>query len=454
MQFQALILAFFLLCSAGLIALAVMRHETSRLTVAEQFGWMAILLGLAQPVAAWLVHAYGLQIDINSFAGFELMAAFCLTAAIALPPFPARQHILLSTGAVALLAASAQYAYASVPAINGALIAAAMLTVTYLCVALEAYGSARTAVESRKILTAIAVIGGVTSAVLLINAILLLSPLTSQMPRQWMLEAVSILWLVLKLLMLAELLQLFSVRRAEGADRIARALVQKANDKHASLRIAALALYQSPGMLLIATAAGKLAFANADARKFLAFPDLDKQTLENLFITVQPAVHGKLRAVFKRPDKYIVILQISLMPLECDQQRLHAMRLEVLPFEFSELRDLLIEARADAAHEMTGLLDQHFSIISMSDAWATLLGPMDRYANSGLLWDKLRILSTDGAEISHLENSLASKDEATAWLRLHEGRGISVMLEKLHTPDQRHFFMIRVIFIDADGAAA
>lgn len=453
MQYQALLLAFFLLGSSGLIALAVMRHETSRLSVAEQFGWMAILLSLVQPVASWLVDAYRLQIDITSFAAFELMAAFCLIAAIARPPFPARQHILLSTGALGLLLVASQAAITSAPAIDAELIAVAMLAVTYLCIALEASSNSRTAVESRKTLNAIAVIAGLSCVVLFTHSVLLLSPLISALPRQAMLQAVSLIWLVLKLLMLAELLQLFTVRRVEGADRLSRLLIQKANELLVRLRFAALALHHSPGMLLIASANGKLVFANADARKFLAFPDIDQQTLENLFITVQPAVHGKLRAVFKRPDNYVALLQISLMPLESDQQRLHAMRLDILPFEFSELRDLLIEARADAAHEMTGLLDQHFSIISMSDAWATLLGPMDRYPNSGLLWDKLRILSNDIAEISHLENSLSRSDKSTAWLRLHDSRGISVELEKLHTPDQRYFFMIRVIFLDANGAA-
>lgn len=448
MQFQAAIVAFFLLCSAGLIGTALLRHEQTRLTTSEQFGWMAILLGLVQPVAAWLLFFYVLPADINSFAGFELLSALCLAGSVAQPPVPARQHILLSVCAAVVLAIAAQVAPAAAPAINGAVIIVAMLGASYLCIAIEASKTAKTSVESSKSLATLSVISTLATVLLLSTVVLLAAPLGAAMPRQWLLEAVGVIWLGLKLLITAELGHLFVARRTEGADRLSRALVQQANALQNGLGIASQALYQSPGMVLIARSDGKLVFANAGARKFLAFPELDEQTLEALFLTVQPGPHGKLRAVFQRPDQHVAILQISTMLLEFQTERLHYMMLEPLPFDFGDLRELLNEARADAAYEITGLLDQHFAIISMSDAWATLLGPMDRYANSGLLWDKLRILSDNDTEIAQLENAILATNKATAWLMRRSDGGISVALEKLYTPDHRHFFLVRVTLID------
>ena len=112
------------------------------------------------------------------------------------------------------------------------------------------------------------------------------------------------------------------------------------------------------------------------------------------------------------------------------------------------LRGLLVDSRNDAPHEATGLLDHHFAIAAMADGWFRLLDPIDRYAASGVFWDKLRILSGGDSEIAHLENSIASASAAQGWLRIRNGGGLSVSLRKLQTPDYKLFYRVHMTLVD------
>jgi hypothetical protein len=77
-----------------------------------------------------------------------------------------------------------------------------------------------------------------------------------------------------------------------------------------------------------------------------------------------------------------------------------------------------------------------------------LLDPIDRYAASGVFWDKLRILSSGDSEIAHLENSIASASAAQGWLRIRNGGGLSVSLRKLQTPDYKLFYRVHMTLVD------
>jgi hypothetical protein len=141
-------------------------------------------------------------------------------------------------------------------------------------------------------------------------------------------------------------------------------------------------------------------------------------------------------------------MQIRMTRVECGDQGYHLLQLETLPFNYEMLRGLLVDSHNDAPHEATGLLDHHFAIAAMADGWFRLLDPIDRYAASGVFWDKLRILSGGDSEIAHLENSIASASAAQGWLRIRNGGGLSVSLRKLQTPDYKLFYRVHMTLVD------
>ena len=56
--------------------------------------------------------------------------------------------------------------------------------------------------------------------------------------------------------------------------------------------------------------------------------------------------------------------------------------------------------------KVTGLLDHNFTIYRMSDTWRKLISPVDKFFHSGVIWDKLRIISESYSEITHIEIQL------------------------------------------------
>ena len=86
----------------------------------------------------------------------------------------------------------------------------------------------------------------------------------------------------------------------------------------------------------------------------------------------------------------------------------------------------------------------------MSSGWTELLNPIDKFFHSGVIWDKLKILSFDKHEILHLENSIDSSSESSAWLNLRSGSSIKVSILKLYAPDFRHFYLFSADIVDKE----
>jgi hypothetical protein len=249
-------------------------------------------------------------------------------------------------------------------------------------------------------------------------------------------------------MLLITLLKLASAKRAELSERLSRRLVAKANTATNDLLVVMQAFYQLPGNALVTNEGGRILFATAQARRLLAYPEAKDCVLEDLFLAVQPSGHQLVRALFEKPDHQAELMQIRMTGIECNGQGYHLLQLETLPFDFGMLRGLLVDSRNDAPHEATGLLDHHFAIAAMADGWFRLLDPVDRYAVSGVFWDKLRILSGSDSEIAYLENSIASANQAQGWLRLRNGGGLSVSLRKLQTPDHKLFYRVHMTLVD------
>ncbi len=477
MSFDAGAILLFLLASIGLAALDLARKPAGDGSATLRFGWIAVLAGLCHPLAWWVADASQLRGDLTPFLAFDLVAAAAIAAAVANRAPGGRAFMPLLAAAAIALAIGVQTLPARGAGISGPLMAAVLLCAAFIGAAAECARHARLDRAVRRPATQLALLCAAGAIVQLVVALLFasatagsgispvspVSPVTDAgagssglaspgiaLPHvSQLLAGAGLAWLALKLMLTGALLALLAARRTEVMDRLSRRLVEQANASTQDLRVVTQAFYQLPGKAMVTDAAGRILFANADARRLLAYPDTQACTLEDLFIAVQPTGHQQVRALFERPDHQAELLQIRMTGVECGGQSYHLMQLEPLPFDYEMLRSLLVDSRDDAPHEASGLLDHHFAIAAMADGWFRLLDPIDRYAASGLFWDKLRMLSNSDSEISHLENGIGTGSHARGWLKMRNGEGLSVTLHKLQAPDHRLFYRVEMQLVDA-----
>ena len=448
MLFELATLIFFLIASAGLVAMDLLRDSLDKPSVSERYGWLAILAGVAHPLAAWVNTAQGIHGDITPFLAFDLIAACGVAAACANRSPGGKAFIPLTLLAASALSIGVQLVGVKGSSISGSLMASALMFCVLIGAAAECARHARQSAESMSALSTLAILC-ITSAMLWLVVVLLLATTPVAVAHlRLLLEAAGTTWLLLKLMITSTLLHLFMSRRAEGSDRLARLLVDKANAASADMRVILQAFYQLPEKILVTNPAGSILFASAEARRTLAFPETADKVVEDLFIAVQPTGHQRVRALFQRPDHQAELMQIAMTSIECRGLPYHLLQLQPMPFDFVSLRNLLVDSRSDAPHEASGLLDQNFAIAAMADGWFRLLDPLDRYAAAGLLWDKLRILSAQESEITYLESTIATHNQASGWMRMRDGAGLEVTLQKLHTPDHKVFYRLNMTLVD------
>ncbi len=453
MSFDRASILFFVLAVLALTALELVRDRADRGSAGERFGWLAVLAMLAHPLAWWLADTNSLRGDLTPFLALDLVAAGAIGACVAngapggkaFAPLLLVSALALSLGVQQLPGTSAA---SSDPGITGALLASVMLCAVFVGAAAECARHARLDRATRRPSFLLALLCGAAAVLQLIAALLVATMQEGTAPAVQLLAATGTLWLLLKLMLASTLIRLFAARRARAQDSVSLALVDKANIAMHDLRVVAQAFYQMPGKAMVTDAGGRILFANADARRMLAYPEIAEQRLEDLFVAVQPTGHQQVRALFEKPGREVELVQIRMTGVECGGRSYHLLQLEPMPFDYATLRSLLVDSRSDAPHEATGLLDHHFAIAAMADGWFRLLDPVDRYAASGLFWDKLRLLSASDSEISYLESSIATASDARGWLQLRSGGGLAVSLHKLHTPDHKLLYRAELALVD------
>ena len=451
MKFDNASVLFFLLASGALLALALLRHRARPWEPGDRHVGLAALAMLVHPLAWWIADSLMLKADLMAFFAFDLIAACAIATAIAIEAPVGKS--LATTAVLGALAAIALAAGALQLPLQGIGITAPLMTSVLLCTifigaAAECARNARLHSMAQGPVSLLALLCGLAAATHLLAGMLSMSAQANDGYGTPLMAATGIAWLLVKLLLLVALLQLSSARHAALSDRLSRQLVAKANTATNDLLVVTQAFYQLPGNALVTDDGGRILFATAQARRLLAYPETKDCVLEDLFLAVQPSGHQLVRALFEKPDHHAELMQIRMTRVECGGQGYHLLQLEALAFDYGMLRGLLVDSRNDAPHEATGLLDHHFSIAAMADGWFRLLDPIDRYAASGVFWDKLRILSGSDSEITHLENRIASASEAQGWLRLRNGGGLSVTLRKLQTPDYKLFYRLQMTLVD------
>jgi PAS domain-containing protein len=446
MSFAAGAVIVFLLANVGLLALELGRKPLGEASDTQRYGWLALLAGVAHPLAWWIAEISHLTGDLTPFLAFDLLAAGAIAAAAANRAPGGKAFLPLLLAAVLALALGVQWLSWHPAGISASLMAAVLLCTVLIGAAAECARHARLDRAARRPVSQLALLCIAAAGVQLLVALLQAS---GQAGHGVSLGAdAAYVWLALKLMLTGALLSLFAARRSAMMDRLSRRLVEHANAATQDLRVVTQAFYQMQGKALVTDSAGRILFVTAEARRLLAYPDTTGRTLENLFIAVQPTGHQQVRALFERPDHQVELLQIRMTGVECGGQTYHLMQLEPLAFDYAILRSLLVDSRDDAPHEASGLLDHHFAVTAMADGWFRLLDPVDRYAGSGLFWDKLRMLSGSDSEISHLENGISTGNEAHGWLQMRNGEGLSVSLRKLQAPDHKLFYRVEMQLVD------
>lgn len=451
MNFNNASVSFFLLACGALLLPELLRLRGRQPGPNDLYAGLAALALLLHPLAWWIAHRFALQGDLTPFFAFDLIAA-CAIAATAESRAPVGK--MLGTFAVAVtvtasvLAVGVQLLPVSETGITSQFMVSVVLCTIFIGAAVECSRHARLFRLAQRPLSTLAVFAALAAVLQLLVALISITSQAGETDGLALLNSTGIVWLVLKLMLLIALLKLLSARRMEVADRVSRQLVVKANTATHELLVVSQAFYQLPGNVLVTDDDGRILFATAQARRLLAYPETKNCVLEDLFLAVQPSGHQLVRALFEKPDHQVELMQIRMTRVECGGQGYHLLQLETLPFDRDMLRGLLVDSRNDAPHEATGLLDHHFAIAAMADGWFRLLDPIDRYAASGVFWDKLRILSNSDNEIAYLENSIASASQAQGWLRTRHGGGLSVSLRKLHTPDHKLFYQVQMTLVD------
>ena len=451
MKFDNASVLFFLLASGALLALELLRHRARPWESGDRHAGLAALAMLMHPLAWWIADSLALKADLTAFFAFDLIAACAIATAIAVDvPVGKRVTtiaILGTLAAVALATGALQLPLQGI-GITAPLMASVVLCTIFIGTAAECARNARLHSIAQGPVSLLALLSGLAAALQLLTGMLSMTAQANDVYGAPLLAATGVAWLLIKLLLLIALLKLSSARHAELSDRVSRQLVAKANAATNDLLVVTQAFYQLPGNAMVTDDGGRILFATAQARRLLAYPETKDCVLEDLFLAVQPSGHQLVRALFEKPDHQAELMQIRMTRVECGGQGYHLLQLEALAFDYGMLRGLLVDSRNDAPHEATGLLDHHFAIAAMADGWFRLLDPIDRYAASGVFWDKLRILSGSDSEIAHLENSIASASEAQGWLRLRNSGGLSISLQKLQTPDHKLFYRVHMTLVD------
>ena len=450
MNLSSDLLLFFLLSSVALLALDVARYPIAP-RPRDYAIWVAALAMLAHPLALLLSEQFSVAADLTPLLAFDLIAASAIASAAAGRAPGGKWFLPLLVLVVISLGVGVQLLPTRGAGVTGSLMATLLLCVAMAGATAECMRNARVHPHSQRIVILLALLCG-AGALLQILMLLLalgLPPNTDELADARALShAAASGWLLLKLLLISALLALRSAKHSAWLDRVGRQLVDTANASTNDLLVVSQAFYQLPAAMLVTADDGRILFASAQARRQLSYPDTTDRLLEDLFIAVQPIGQQQVRALFERPDRQAELVLIRMIGVECGGQSYHLLQLDKLPFDFDILRSLLVDTRNDAPHEASGLLDHHFAIAAMADGWFRLLDPIDRYAGAGVFWDKLRLLSDNDSEISHLENGIATANEAHGWLLLRRGGGLSVSLRKMKTPDYKLFYRVQMTLVD------
>jgi hypothetical protein len=248
-------------------------------------------------------------------------------------------------------------------------------------------------------------------------------------------------WLILKALFIFLFFCFFDFIDDEERQIFSETLVRNANERTEQMTLAYTSLFKLPYPVLVIALDGVIEFSNSECIKLLGATDLDSKNINSVFLTIEPSSSNSSLCSIKLADKSLRMYKIKYFSIDLKKTNKKLCCVENIDFDFSAFCQGVVSKGDSVPNKISGILDHNFAIYRMSSEWTELLNPIDKFFHSGIIWDKLKILSMDKREIFHLENSIDSSSESTAWLNLRSGSSIKVSITKLYAPDFRHFYL-------------
>ncbi|MEY2776445.1 MAG: hypothetical protein RLY30_543 [Pseudomonadota bacterium] len=218
----------------------------------------------------------------------------------------------------------------------------------------------------------------------------------------------------LKLALVMSLLRMSADERRAEQVQFEKALVQTANQLELPFRLTAQALFHVPvPILLVESLSRDVIYANGAARSTLSGLQWSRRPLATLFLELHPTGPQQEEGLILEADGLIQRVLLHSLSAPGEAGPLDLVSLSTASVTPDELSRILVEERTDAPGTGRCLTDGRFSIAGATAGWQQLLGRLDRYFHSGSVWDKLRMVSTDAAELIQAELELERSRQAT-----------------------------------------
>ena len=246
-------------------------------------------------------------------------------------------------------------------------------------------------------------------------------------------------WLVIKTILLTILVQFNYVidesRRMASRDSVIREL----NSTLAETAVMKTVLYDFPALLFLTDKGGRIIFANKIALSNFGTSFMEKKKFDSVFMDrIEEAITFS-RLTYKDPHNSLHMFAVRTEKvLDEKQSQYMVWMLRHIDFDFENFCKSVINNRE--SFKVTGILDHNFAIYRMSSSWRKLISPVDKFFHSGVIWDKLKIISESYSEITHIEDTISKSKRSTGWLLIRTGNALVVTLEKIYSPDKRLFY--------------
>ncbi len=246
-------------------------------------------------------------------------------------------------------------------------------------------------------------------------------------------------WLVVKTILVALIFQFSYVidesRRLATRDSVIREL----KITLAETAVMRTVLYDFPAFLFLTNKDGNIIFANKIALSNFGTSFMEEKNFDSVFMdSIEEAITFS-RLTYKDPNNSLHMFAVRTEKVLDDKRSQCTLwMLRNVDFDFEIFCKSVINNRE--SFKVTGLLDHNFAIYRMSDTWRKLISPVDKFFHSGVIWDKLKLISESYSEITHIENTISTSKRATGWLAIRTGNALVVTLEKIYSPDKRLFY--------------
>jgi len=240
----------------------------------------------------------------------------------------------------------------------------------------------------------------------------------------------------LKLALVMSLLLMLHSDRAQQRVRFEKALVQTANQLELPFRLTAQALFHVPvPILLVESASRDVLYANGSARAALNGFDWSRRPLSTLFLELQPTGPQQEEGLILEPNGLIRRLVLHTLSAPGEAGPLEIVSLSSSPLPVEDLTRLLVDGRSEVHGTGRCLTDGRFSIAAASPGWQQHLGRLDRYFQSGSVWDKLRMVSHNPATL--IQSELELERSQKTLIQIDTTLGSSLEIRALGFRDAR-----------------